>query len=440
MRSPGNGGLDEGGVPTIVGGVYRISRLSNGLRVATAEMPHMKSVSVGLWVGVGSRSEPANLNGVCHFIEHMLFKGTKKRSAKEISQAVEGIGGFLNAFTSEEATCFHARGCHDRLEELLEVLMDIFLHSKFEPVEIEKERLVIREEIAMYQDEPQHHVQELLNATLWPEQPLGRPITGSVKTLEKIQRDQMLEYLAAHYVTGSTYVVAAGRVRHAELLRAVKPHVTRFKEGRSGAFAPAGNSQHAPRISLFTKKSEQTQLALGIRTCSRHDPRRYALRLLNTILGENMSSRLFQVVREEHGLAYSISSSPSHFDDTGDLVICAGLDTGNLPKTIELIMRELRRLRKSPPGAGELSRARDYVMGQIDLGLESTDNQMNWVGEQLLGYSRVFTPSEIKRRLREVTGGQIRSVATDFFQPERLNLALVSPVKSAPKLSSLLKL
>ena len=180
---------DTSGLPIRCGqSMYQVTQLKNGLTVATAEMPHMMSVSVGLWVGVGSRYEPDQLNGVCHFIEHLLFKGTKQRSAREISQAVEGIGGYLNAFTSEETTCFHARACHDRFEELLDVLLDMLLDSRFDPVEISKEREVIKEEMAMYLDEPQHHVQELLNAALWPEQPLGRPITGTEKTLDAMAR------------------------------------------------------------------------------------------------------------------------------------------------------------------------------------------------------------------------------------------------------------
>jgi len=419
--------------------MYHVTQLENGLTVATAEMPHMLSVSVGLWVGVGSRYEPAQLNGVCHFIEHLLFKGTKKRSAKEISQAVEGIGGYLNAFTSEEMTCFHARAGHDRFDELLDVLLDMLLDSRFDPVEIGKEREVIKEEMAMCLDEPQHHVQELLNATLWPDQPLGRPITGTEKTLDAMTRAHLAGYLRANYVPANTLIVAAGKLKHRQVVRAVGRYARRFGTAEPPRFTPARSEQRAPKLHLFTKKTEQTQIALGIRTCSRQDERRYALRLLNTILGENMSSRLFQVVREDRGLAYSIYSTPSSFGDAGDLVISAGLDTGNLTKTLRLIMRELRRVRDAAPSAAELRRAQDYVIGQIDLGLESTDNQMNWLGEQLLGYGRIFRPAEVKRRLREVTAGQIRAVARAFFRPERLNLALVSPLKTADRLAGLLK-
>ncbi len=418
--------------------MYQLSQLNSGLTVASVEMPHMVGVSVGVWVGIGSRYEPAPLNGACHFIEHMLFKGTKRRSAKEISEAVEGRGGYLNAFTSEESTCFHARAGHDRFEELLDVLVDMIVNSRFDPVELAKEREVIKEEMAMYLDEPQHHVQELLNVTLWPDQPLGRSITGTDESLDALGRAQLLLFSRQNYLAGNTLVVAAGKVTHRQVLRAVKRYASRFIAGRAPSFVPASDGQNAPRLRLFSKPTEQTQIALGIRTCSRHDDRRYALRLLNVILGENMSSRLFQVVREERGLAYSIYSTPSFFSDTGDLVISAGLDTDNLPKALTLILRELRRLAHTAPSSAELRRARDYVLGQIDLGQESTDNQMNWVGEQWLGYRKVLSPAVIKRRLARVTASDIRAVARDFFRPERLNLAMVSPMKSSGRITAIL--
>jgi predicted Zn-dependent peptidase len=223
------------------------------------------------------------------------------------------------------------------------------------------------------------------------------------------------------------------------VVRAAERYASGFRSAARPRYSPARNDQREPRICLFTKKTEQTQIALGICTCSRQDDRRYALRLLNTILGENSSSRLFQHLREDLGLAYSIYSTPSFFGDTGDMTIYAGLDTDNVTKALRLIMRELRRLREAAPSAAELGRARDYVIGQIDLGLESTDNQMNWLGEQLLGYGRILPPAHIKRRLREVTTAEIRAVARDFFRPEALNLALVSPLKSASRLTDLLR-
>ena len=390
----------------------------------------MTSVSVGLWVGVGSRYERGELNGVCHFIEHLLFKGTRKRSARQISEAVEGIGGYLNAFTSEDATCFHARACANRFDAVLDVLLDMLLNSRLAAEDITKEREVIKEEIAMYLDEPQHHVQELLNGMLWPRQPLGRPITGTNRSLDGLKRPDILRYFHANYVTGSTVLVVSGNISHRQVIQALRPHVSRFTPGLRPTFSPVVVNGEAGRVNLLTRKIEQTQLALGVRTCSRHDDRRFALRLLNTILGENMSSRLFQVLREDLGLVYSIYSSPSFFADTGDLVISAGVDTEKLQKTLQLIRKELKQLCEKLPGAAELRRARDYVIGQVELGKESTESQMNWVGEQLLGYGRVFAPGAVERRLARVTAAEIRAVARDFLQPERCHLALVSPLKS----------
>jgi predicted Zn-dependent peptidase len=249
----------------------------------------------------------------------------------------------------------------------------------------------------------------------------------------------LLSYLGRHYVAASALVVAAGNLNHRQVARAVARYGPRFRTGACPSFAPARNEQPGPRARLFTKSTQQTQLALGIRACSRHDPRRFALRLLNAVLGENMSSRLFQILREDRALAYSIYSTPSFFHDTGDLVISAGLDTDNLPKALRLILRELRRFTESLPSPAELRRAREYLIGQTDLSLESADNQMNWLGEQLLGYGRVHSPAVFKRRLSQVTAGEIRAVARDFFRPDQLNLALVSPLKGQDRVRQWLR-
>jgi predicted Zn-dependent peptidase len=361
----------------------------------------------------------------------MLFKGTRRRSARQISQDVEGIGGYLNAFTSEELTCVYSKARHDACEELLDVILDMFLNSEFDPSEIEKERTVIKEELAMYLDQPHHHVQELLNETLWPDQPLGRSLTGTEQTLDSMRRAQLVGYQRSNYVAPATLIVAAGRVRHSTLVKWVAGYGRKLRSGSCPRFAPARSAQTAPRVRLCSKQAEQTQVALGIRACSRHDERRYALRVLNTILGENMSSRLFQVIREDHGLAYSIHSTPSHFEDVGDLVISAGLDTKRLRQVLRLIVKELRRLIDQAPSRREIQRAREYLIGQIDLSLENTESQMMWLGEQILGYGKITRPTEIKRRIAQVTAKEVQAAARDFFRSERMNLALVSPLKNA---------
>ncbi|MEP6663461.1 MAG: pitrilysin family protein, partial [Verrucomicrobiota bacterium] len=357
-----------------------------------------------------------------------------------ISQDVEGIGGYLNAFTAEENTCFYSKARADKFDELLDVLGDMFLHSTFAPAEIERERNVIKEEIAMYRDQPQQQVQELLNETLWPDQPLGLSLTGTEKTLDATTREKILSYLDENYGAGATVISVAGKLRHGHVLNAVKKIAKRFRVGKRAGFSPALNTQDAPRLRLVTRKTEQTQIALGIRACSRHDPRRYAVRLLNTVLGENMSSRLFQSVREKHGLAYSIYSNPSYFEDTGDIVISAGLETDKVSKALKLITHEMKQLTAKLVSPGELQRARDYVIGQIDLSLESSEAQMMWMGEHLLGHGKILYPPNVKRNLSAVRATEIRAAARDFFRPERLNLALVSPLKSDQGLKRLLKI
>ncbi len=400
----------------------------------------MASVSLGIWSAVGSRCEREGETGISHFLEHMLFKGTRRRSAAQISQEVEGLGGYINACTSEESTCYHARAHADQAAKLMDVLADMYLNPVFDRQEITRERRVIKEEIAMTLDQPSQHVLELSDESLWPDQPLGRSIAGDERTLNRTRRRELAGFHARHYVSGSTVVVAAGDIRHRDLLDLAKRLAKRIPTGIRSSWFPAVNGQTRPEIKLFTRDMEQTQFALGIRTCSRHDPRRFALRLANVILGENMSSRLFQSIREEHGLAYSIYSTPNFYHDTGSLTIAAGLDTAHTQKALKLTLDELRRLRDKSPGAAELRRARDYLIGQLELSLESTESQMNWVGEQLLGFDKIIPPDEIKARLNEIQPSDIRRVANDFFRPERLCLSLVSPLKSNRGLRKLIEL
>jgi len=248
--------------------VYHFTRLPNGVSVATAEMPHMASVAVGLWVGVGGRYEEKSVSGVAHFIEHLLFKGTQRRSARAISEAVEGVGGYINAFTTEELTCFHARAHQKHFATLLDVLCDMLLHSKFAPSDIARERDVIKEEIAMYRDQPSQFVQDLLHEALWPGQPLGRPLTGTGRSLDGINRASMLKFFAGNYVAGNTVLVVTGPMKHREVCRAFHRYAGKFCPGKRPCFVPADNHQAQPVVRLHSKKTEQAQLALGIRARS----------------------------------------------------------------------------------------------------------------------------------------------------------------------------
>src|SRR5882724_12003412 len=401
-------------------------------------MPHMDSITLGVWVGVGGRYESARLSGASHFIEHLLFKGTRRRSAKQISQTVEGVGGYLNAFTGEETTCYYAKASHKHFNTLLDVLADMYLHSRFAADEIDKERGVIKEELLMYRDQPDHYVHELLTETLWPGHPLGRSLTGTVKSLDGMDRGGLLGFKQKKYVAANTVVAVAGHCEHDDIVRRVEKTLLLPRNGRSPGFEPAHETQRGPRLRFFTKNCEQSHLAIGIRGYSRHDARRYSLKALSVILGENMSSRLFQVIRERHGLAYSIQSSTTYFADTGALLVSAGLDTKRLHRALALILAEMRKIARQPPSAVELQRAKDYAIGQMRLGLESTANRMMWLGEHLLAYGSIQTPAEVEKRIIGVTAEDVQRVAADLFRDNRLNVAVVTPSKNERAVSSLL--
>jgi predicted Zn-dependent peptidase len=417
--------------------VYQITQLPSGVRVITSPMPHMESISLGVWIGIGGRYESKRLCGISHFIEHLLFKGTPRRTAKQISQTVEGIGGYLNAFTGEESTCYYAKASHRHLDTLLDVLSDMYLHPKFAVADINKERQVIKEELLMYRDQPDHYVHELLTETVWPDHPLGRSLTGSEKSLDGIVRETLLDYKRRSYVAGSTVVAVAGHCEHDDIVARVNRTLP-VARGTRLRFAAARNGQRAARLRFLSKPVEQTHLAIAVRGFSRHDPRRFALKLMSVILGENMSSRLFQTIREKHGLAYSIQSATSFLSDTGAFIVSAGLDTKRLPKAMQLVLRELRQLSRRAPGAEELRRAKDYAIGQMRLGLESTSNQMMWIGEHLLAYGVVLTPDEIEKKIEAVTADEIQRVAAALFRDNRLNVAVITPSKEERAVSGLL--
>ena len=309
---------------------YKISRLPNGTRLATFEMPHMRSVAVGMWAGVGGRFEKRSHSGISHFIEHLLFKGTKSRNAKEITEAVERLGGYLNAFTTEDHTCYYAKAAGEHFGVLCDVLADMYTGSVFDPTEIERERDVIREEIMMYRDNPAQHAQELLTETMWPKHPLGQPLTGTIESISKLDRPKLRHFLAENYNGHTTVVTAAGNVRHEDLVREMTPRLSRLPAGRTPRYVRGRFSHGTPKVALINQATEQTHLAMGFYAFGRTDERRFALKLLSVILGENMSSRLFQRLREQHGFCYSVQTGMVALSDACLLNIYAGLDTAKL--------------------------------------------------------------------------------------------------------------
>jgi predicted Zn-dependent peptidase len=392
-------------------------------------MPQVDSISVGLWFRTGSRYEPVKLHGAAHFIEHMVFKGTPKRSAFEITESIESRGGDLNAFTSEEMTCYYARVEAERLRLVLDVLFDMLWSSEFTDKEIERERGVILEEIRMYEDQPNVVSHERCNMLLWTGNSLGRPILGSPKSVAGFSKSQLVNFWRSHYRPRSLVIAVAGAVEINDLVDAVTPHI----KNKRNAAVPKGwmpVSRGKLRSVTFTAARQpvnQAHVTLGFLSMPRSDPGRYAQKLLSVILGENMSSRLFQVLRERHGLAYSVHTSVAHHYDTGAFYIHAGVDPENISKSLTFIARELEKIRNKPPTAAELRRAKDYTIGQMKLGMESTSNRMMWMGECFLGMNRLYQPDEVIDSIKSVTAEEVRRIAEYIFRPGRLVCSVCSP-------------
>ena len=418
--------------------MYQLTTLPNGVRVATAEMPHMTSVCVGLWAGVGGRHEPARLNGAAHFLEHLLFKGTRRRSARRISGEVEGLGGYLDAFTAEDHTCYFAKAEAGRLEQVSDVLIDLYLHSRLPAAEVERERGVIREEILMYQDQPAQVAEELLAAALWPSHPLGRPLAGTLESVASLRRDELMDFWRAGYHARSTVLAVAGRVEHEQVLAKVAPLLAEMPAGRLPRCTPwqSGDRKQkasAPRVIVEKREVEQVQLVLGFLAPGRRDTGRFAVRLLSTLLGEKMDSRLFQSLRERRGLCYSVQSETATLAETGLLSISLGLDAKHLRAALGLIRRELDRLCAQPIPAKELRAARDYLIGQHRLSLESTTSQMMWLGESLLGYGRLMSPAVAESAFLAVTAADLQAAARSTLHAGFRAMAAVGPVEASPE-------
>jgi predicted Zn-dependent peptidase len=396
-------------------------------------MEHVESVSIGLWFRVGSRIEPAKAHGAAHFLEHMLFKGTRGRSARQISASVESVGGDLNAFTTEEMTCYFARVDGDHLGLVCEVLFDMVQDSVFATQEFERERGVIQEELRMYDDQPQIVVQELLQGMMWRGSSLSRPIAGTLLSISRMKRADVMEFWRQHYHPGSMIISLAGDFDVPHVVNLVRQLNRRPSTSRRAArWTPI---RMEPRRQMIvgtrTRPVQQINLALGSTTFGRSDPRRFALKVLSVILGENSSSRLFQSIRERHGLAYSVNTSISQFQETGALTIQVGLESAQTLAALKLISRELSRVVEKPISGAELRRGKDYAIGQLKLGLESTTNQMMWMGECMLGHGRIFHPKEVTEGLQQVDARAVQQLAAELFQPGRMTLAWVGPEQGA---------
>lgn len=404
------------------------SRLANGMRVITSQIDHVESVAIGLWVGAGSRHEPRKLGGVSHFLEHMLFKGTARRSALEISRTVEGRGGHMNAFTQEESTCYFARVGYDQFGTAFDVLSDMLVHARCSEADTAREKQVILEEMRMYADQPQSVVQDALQQAVWPRHPLGRPVIGTAETVGGMTAADLHSYRQQKYVPSRLVAAFAGKVDPAKCYALVERAFGSMPAGRKPRVTPFPAETAPVRVTRLAREIEQAHLALGVRVFGRQDDRRHILRLLSVILGGNMSSRLFQVVREKHGLAYAIHAGLQLQQETGVLHVEAGLDRNRGGKALRLIVREMMRMAETPVKKAELKRAKDFVVGQLRLALENTSSQMMWMGDNLLAYDHFVDPSETIENVQSVTADDIRDLAAESFRASRMSISAVTPM------------
>ena len=422
--------------------MYQKTTLDNGLRLVTSTMPHTRSVCIGLFIGTGSRYESDAEAGTSHFIEHLLFKGSEKRPTPgEISAAIEGVGGILNGGTDKEMTVYWCKIAQDHFPLALDVLTDMLLHPRFDPQEITKERQVIIEEINMCKDSPSQEANMLIDGLLWPGHPLGRDIAGSKETVAAITREVMLDYLDRQYQPDNTVVAIAGNIRHQKAVNSVSRVMDSWasRKPRTGYSAYQPAPAPAQQVKIEKRDIEQAHLCLALPGLPLLHPQRFKLDLLNVILGQGMSSRLFTEIRDRLGLAYSIHSYVEHFLDSGSLTIYAGVDTKNLATAIKAILEQLNQLKETVPEA-ELSRARELSRGRLLLGMEDSHNVAGWLGGQEALTKRVLTTEEVTAIIDAITAEELEQLARELIEGKSLRLAVVGPVAEDEPLEELLRL
>ena len=404
----------------------RSTTLANGLLVLTERMPHLRSVAMGVWIDCGSRDESSEVNGISHFIEHMVFKGTTTRSASQFAREVDGIGGNLDAFTGKETICFNIKVLDENVPAALDLLTDLVLHPTFSPEDIAKEQGVILEEIKMDEDNPDYLVHELFTQSFWRNDALGRPILGTAKTVSSFNQAIVLDEYARRFTPANMVFTAAGNLHHDDFVAQVEAAFTSLSASSSRKIAHPNTPRTFPHITLKKKKSlEQVQFCLAVPAPPVADPSRYAAYLLNSILGGGMSSRLFQSIREERGLAYSIYSELNPFRDTGSLAVYAGCSADNTREVLSLTLAELNRIKREPVTSEELKRAKDQIKGNMVLGLETSGSRMSSLARQQMYWGRFFSLDEITAEIDRVTSAHIQSLANDLLNCDLLALTLL---------------
>ena len=401
-------------------------------------MPHTRSVAVSIYVGAGSRYETAPEAGISHFVEHLCFKGTAKRpNAQLISEAIDGVGGILNAATDREYTVYYAKVARPHLDLALDVLTDLVQSPLFDEKEIDKERKVVLEELASVADSPGQQADLLLDELLWPGQPLGWDVAGTNESVSGLTRAMVLDYVRRQYVPNNIVVAVAGNIDEDEVSEALEGTLGSLPQGAPQAWFPALNGQTEPRCSVMYKRTEQSHIALGMHALPMNHPDRYAIALLSVLVGSSMSSRLFMELRERQGLCYDVNSYVSHFLDTGSFSVYAAVDPTNAVRAVEALMAELKRLAEGVPEE-ELHKARELAKGRLLLRMEDTRSVSGWLGGQDILTGEIESPEEVVARLDAVTPADVARVVTNLLRREELNLAIVGPHKSTRRFLPLL--
>jgi predicted Zn-dependent peptidase len=417
----------------------QISTLSNGLRVVTTSVPTAQSVSVNVFVGIGSRGETRKTNGASHYMEHMLFKGTTRRpDSIMIAEAIEGAGGVLNAYTSKELTCYWNQVPFDKLEQAMDVLADMYQESVLDEEEIARERTVVQQEIRRAFDQPGAWAGELLSRATFGDQPIGWPIAGTLETVEAMGREDFVGHVATYYVPSNTVLSVAGNTTHDEVLRYAERFFGGMRDQTIPSIPPAVESFADESVIVEKREIAQCNMAMALYALPRKDPDRYPLMILNTILGRGMSSRLFKEVRERRGLAYSVGSGVSRFSDIGTMSISAGVTLENLQEATRVIRGELFKIRDETVRDEELLKARDFSTGNFRLGLESTMALAQRAGESLLMTGEIEPVDDVVASLAAVTPADVQRVAQRLFRPGAFAMAVVGPGGDAEALSAIL--
>ena len=417
-----------------------ISKIKNGLTIATKEMVHMESVSFGVWIRTGVRYENNVNNGISHLLEHLLFKGTKTRDMKKIKEEIEGRGGSFNGFTTEEFTCYLVKLLAKDAELGVDILSDMVLNPRLDEKEVEKEKGVVIEEINMYKEIPAQHVHEILSEMLWPKQPLGLPLAGSAESVNALTRKDIINYKETFYNPNNMLVIGAGRIEEGALVALADKYLSKARSADIPGFKAAKKEQQTPALILHFKETEQTHVAMGFHAIGRFSPDRYAASIINIILGANMSSRLFHIVRDELALCYEISSSVRRYADAGAFVIGAGLDDKKLINSLEVIFRELNLIKREPVSNEELERAKEFYKGQLLFTMEDTMSEMLWLGEKVASGEKELDAEKVMERIEAVTPDDILRVAGHIFRDENMDIAVIGPVKDEGELNKALHL